>query len=151
MAFEEPTILYTGDRSYNDKYERLQLEQGEYQGRATFALRITWQAEDGTWRWSQARPSQTGKCWRSLNLKARELRELGEALIAAADSTPGEAIPRGGQQRSTTSDRRGAEPPRPTGQPGRQPTRREQQELDRFEGQRPAAKCSDFDDDDLPF
>lgn len=83
-AFEEPEVLATFDRSFGDKKERLQLERGEFKGRDTFALRVCWLAQDGSWRWSAQKPSESGKVWQKLNLKARELRELGEALIAAA-------------------------------------------------------------------
>lgn len=84
-TWREPTILATLDRSYGDKKERLQLEQGEYQGKKTFALRVAWLTPDGQWRWSAKKPTSTGKYWDVLNLKERELRELGEALIAAAE------------------------------------------------------------------
>ena len=100
MAFEEPTILATFDRSYGDKHERLQLEQGEYNGRPTFALRVCWQADDGSWRWSAAKLNDKGRAWQSLNLKARELRELGEALIAAAADAGEQRMGPPRQQRS---------------------------------------------------
>lgn len=93
MAFEEPEVLATLDRSYGDKHEELRLERGEYQGKPTFTLRLHWQAADGKWRWSSQKPTQSGKCWERLNIKQRELRELGEALIAAADDN-GSSMPK---------------------------------------------------------
>lgn len=88
MSFTEPEVLASFDRSWGDKKEELRLERGEYQGKPTFALRVSWQAGDGVWRWAQSKPNQNGKCWQSLNLKARELEELGRALIEAAHSKP---------------------------------------------------------------
>jgi hypothetical protein len=85
--FEEPEVLATFDRSFGDRRERLQLERGSYQGRATFSLRVCWETPEGQWRWSAAKPSASGKCFQSLNLKQRELCELGQALIKAAEET----------------------------------------------------------------
>lgn len=84
MAFEEPHVIQVFDRSYGDRKEELRFERGSYNGRDTFSLRLYWQGNDGKWRWAEQKPSQSGKCWQSLNLKAHELRELGEALIAEA-------------------------------------------------------------------
>jgi hypothetical protein len=95
-TFEEPTVIATFDRSFGERREQLRLERSEFNGWPVFMLRVLWQSEDGTWRWSQAKPSQSGKCWQAFSLKARELRELGEALIAASEGVLGE---RGGQQR----------------------------------------------------
>ncbi len=83
-AFQEPEVLATFDRSYDDKKDRLQLEKGEFKGRSTFTLRAVWLAQDGRWRWTAQKPSSSGKCWERLNIKGRELFELGEALIQAA-------------------------------------------------------------------
>lgn len=83
-AFEQPTVIATFDRSYGDKREELRFEQGEYQGKPTFSLRLYWQTPDGAWRWAAQKPTQSGKCWERLNLKGRELKELGEALIRAS-------------------------------------------------------------------
>ena len=93
MAFEEPEVLATLDRSYGDKKEVLRLERGMYQDKPTFALRVLWQTPGGQWRWSSQKPTQSGKCWWWLSIKQRELRELGEALIAAADDT-GSSMPK---------------------------------------------------------
>lgn len=93
MPFEEPEVLATLDRSYGDKKEVLRLERGMYQDKPTFTLRLHWQAPDGKWRWSSQKPTQSGKCWERLNIKQRELRELGEALIAAADDS-GSSMPK---------------------------------------------------------
>jgi hypothetical protein len=83
--FEEPTILAALDRSFGDRKEELRLEQGEYQGKPTYTLRLCWQGQDQKWRWSAAKPSATsGKCWQQLNVRAGELEALGKALIAAA-------------------------------------------------------------------
>lgn len=83
-AFEQPTVIATFDRSYGDKQEELRLEQGEWQGKPTYSLRLYWKAQDGTWRWATQKPTQSGKCWERLNLKGKELKELGEALIRAS-------------------------------------------------------------------
>jgi hypothetical protein len=92
--FEEPTVLAALDRSFGDRKEELRLEQGEYQGKPTYTLRLCWQGQDGRWRWSQAKPSQSsGKCWQQLNVRAGELEALGNALIAAARSGGSTAKP----------------------------------------------------------
>lgn len=84
MAFSEPEVIATFDRSWGDKKEELRLERGEYQGKPTFSLRLYWQTPDGAWRWAAQKPTQSGKCWERLNLKGKELRALGEALVAAS-------------------------------------------------------------------
>lgn len=94
MAFEEPETLATFDRTWKDKHEELRLERGEYQGKPTYTLRLYWQTPDGQWRWSAAKPTQSGKCWASLSLKGRELLDLGEALIAEAKASGVERVPR---------------------------------------------------------
>lgn len=86
MSFTEPEVLASFDRSWGDKKEELRLERGEYQGKPTFTLRVSWRGTDGNWRWAQQKPNDKGKCWQSLNLKQRELEELGRALIEAAHS-----------------------------------------------------------------
>lgn len=102
--FEEPEVLATFDRSFGDKKEQLRLERGEYQGKPTYSLRLYWQAADGIWRWASQKPTQSGKCWERLNLKAKELRDLGAALMAAAD---------GGSARPAQPDFRATNPTRP--------------------------------------
>lgn len=89
--FEEPTTLAKFDRSWGDKKEELRLERGEFQGKPTYSLRLYWQGQDGSWRWASQKPTASGKSWERINLKARELRELGAALLAAADGTPSES------------------------------------------------------------
>lgn len=84
MAFQEPEVIATFDRSYGDKREELRLERGEYQGKSTFSLRLYWQTPDGQWRWAAQKATTSGKCWERLNLKSRELKDLGEALIRAS-------------------------------------------------------------------
>ena len=90
MPFEDTQVIATFDRSWGDRKEQLQLERGEYNGKPTFALRVLWKTPDGQWRWSPKKPTANGKTWESLNLKARELRALGEALIAASSDAPTE-------------------------------------------------------------
>lgn len=121
MAYEEPEILIRLNRTYKDKAEALQLERGSFQGRSTFTLRQVWQppGDDG-WRWSRAREDSKGRCWASMSVKARELRELGEALIAAAEAEGGPSAA-------------ALQPPMPSGVARRPPTPREQRELDRFD------------------
>lgn len=99
MAFAEPEVIATFDRSWGDKKEELRLERGEYQGKPTFSLRLYWQTPEGQWRWAAQKPTTSGKCWERLNLKGKELRQLGEALIAAsqgASNDNGRARPRAG-------------------------------------------------------
>lgn len=84
MAFAENEVIATFDRSWGDKREELRLERGEYQGKPTFSLRLYWQTPDGAWRWAAQKPTQSGKCWERLNLKQKELRDLGNALLHAA-------------------------------------------------------------------
>jgi hypothetical protein len=93
MAFEDPEFLATFDRSFGDKKEELRLERGSYQGKTTYTLRVYWQTPDGSWRWSAQKPTQSGKCWERLNIKARELRDLGAALMHAADTMPAQSSP----------------------------------------------------------
>lgn len=100
MAFQENEVLATFDRSWDDRKERLQLERGSYNGKPTFALRVCWQADDNTWRWSQARLNDKGKAFQAMSIKARELRALGEALIQAAADIGKQRAGQPRQQRS---------------------------------------------------
>jgi len=84
MAFTDPEVLARFDRSYGDKKEELRIDRGEYKGVPTYTLRLYWQATDGTWRWNEQKPTQSGKCWERLNLKQRELEAIGLALIDCA-------------------------------------------------------------------
>lgn len=90
--FEEDEILvrcvreaYGEDADRNAPRNGIQLERGEYQGYNTYCLREVWEPERNEWRWSQMRRSQSGKVWSRMGIKRRELREIGEALIRAAD------------------------------------------------------------------
>lgn len=103
--FEEPEVLAAFDRSFGDKGEELRLERGEYQGKPTFTLRVYWKTPDGAWRWSAQQPTQSGKCWKFMSLKGRELQKLGEALIAASR---GEAAPANDNRRPASPQRRRA-------------------------------------------
>jgi hypothetical protein len=94
MAFEDPEIIARFDRSYGDKKEELRLERGMYQDKPTYTLRLYWQTPDGSWRWSSQKPTTSGKCWERLNLKARELRDVGAALMLAADDMARAPAPR---------------------------------------------------------
>jgi hypothetical protein len=87
MAFEDPDILAKFDRSFGDKKEELRLERGTYNDKPTYTLRLYWQTPDGSWRWASQKPTTSGKCWERLNLKAKELQAVGEALIRAAKDT----------------------------------------------------------------
>lgn len=98
MAFAEPEVIATFDRSWGDKKEELRLERGEFQGKPTYALRLYWQTGDGQWRWAAQKPTQSGKCWERLNLKSRELRELGEALVRASQGANDNAEIRGSKR-----------------------------------------------------
>lgn len=110
MAFEEPHVIKAFDRTFNDKHEELRFERGEYQGRPTYTLRLYWQTPEGQWRWSAAKPSSTGRCWQALNLKGRELLELGEAMIAEAKAQgveqagPPQAVPRRQSRKAAQAD-----------------------------------------------
>jgi hypothetical protein len=110
MPFEEPDVLATFDRSFGDKKEQLRLERGSYEGKPTYTLRLYWQGGDGVWRWGQQKPTQSGKCWERLNLKARELRDLGAALMLAADSAPAPTPSPRQQHREATRPTTFAEP-----------------------------------------
>ncbi len=128
---EEPEILAESDRPYGDRRERFVLEKGEWRGKPTYALRLLWQNDAGAWRWSPAKADSKGRCWASLNLKAAELRQLGLALTAEADEL----------------ERAKNEAPRPTGERRRDPTPREQRELDRFDQEHQPIHR----DEDIPF
>jgi hypothetical protein len=82
--FREPKVLWQVERVGG---ERLQLEQDEYNGRPTFALRRLIHTPNG-WRWSKIQPDAKGRAWAVLRLKPEDLRELGAALIAAAGGLP---------------------------------------------------------------
>lgn len=84
--FEEPECIWRADRSWKGKHEELRLERGSYEGHATYTLRVFWRTDDGQMRWSQAKPTSSGKCWASLNLKSRELASLGALLLAESQS-----------------------------------------------------------------
>lgn len=83
--FTEPETLWESDRTFGEKAELIRLEKGEYNGKSTYSLRVLFKNRDGEWRWSQARADGKGRCWASLNLKAKELKELGEALLREAN------------------------------------------------------------------
>lgn len=83
-GFVEPDCIWRSDRSWQQKGEELRLERGEYQGKSTYKLRLYWRTDDGSWRWSQARATQSGKTWAEFGIKARELESLGTALLAEA-------------------------------------------------------------------
>lgn len=109
MAFAEPEVIATFDRSFGDKKEELRLEKGEFQGKPTFSLRLYWQTPEGGWRWAAQKPTTSGKCWERLNLKGRELRQLGEALITASsyvanDNSRGRPAARGGSLPANVND-----------------------------------------------
>lgn len=132
--WQEPEVIWRSDRSWKEKGEEVRLERGEYQGHSTYKLRLMWRTDDGSWRWSQARETSSGKTWAEFGLKQRELESLGKLLLAEAKSpqpaidvsTPLAAGP-------VTSSRM------PSGQPRRAPTAREQAELDKFD-----AECGDI-------
>lgn len=135
--FQNDEILWTGDRAFGDKKDRVQLEQGEYNGKPTFCLRETWCTPDGEYRWSQVRPDKNGKYWARFQLKAGELRSLGEALIAAANVADA-ATPR---QRPNGQD----------GQSRRQASPKEQKEINRYEQATRGLPPADHGEDDIPF
>lgn len=161
MAFTEPDIIFRADRSYQESEEELRLERSEWQGKDVYRLRVVWKTPDGQWRWSQARPSSTNRYWQEFNLKARELRALGELLIAEADGQqqaldPSEPIAAGAPKAS--GSRR--PPPGLDGQPRRAASPREQREQQRHDGEvqqrrsapRQPTAPQDFDSDDgIPF
>lgn len=117
MPFTEPNILWSNDRTYNDKKELVRLEQDEYNDRLTFTLRVCWSPEDDQWRWSQSRPDRNGKYWDAFRVREEELRSLGKALIAAADQFSQRAASGGKPQanRAAPAPARGAR--RPTAPP----------------------------------
>lgn len=88
MPFEEAEVLASFDRTWGENKEELRLERGTYKDKPTYTLRLCWQAPDGMWRWAKQKPTQSGNCWERLNLKAAELRALGQALLDAAEGAP---------------------------------------------------------------
>lgn len=131
QPFDEPKVLADFDRSFGERHERLVLEKGEYRGRPTYCLRVLWRNQAGEWRWSAAKPSSTGRTWQALNLRARELRALGQSLLAEAEEM----------------ERVGAPTAAPTPRTRRRPSPREQRELERFEAEHTPFKG----DSDIPF
>lgn len=133
--FQEPEVLAELDRSFGENRQRLVLEKGTFRGRSTYCLRVLWQNDAGEWRWQPAKPSSKGNTWQALNLKAKELRQLGLAFTAEADEL----------ERESTAQRAATEPraTRP-----RSPTARKQRELDRFDDGQPPFRGTDGD---VPF
>lgn len=101
MAFDDIHTLATLDRSWGDRKEELRFERSEFKGKPTYALRIYWQTPDGAWRWSPQKPTAAGKHWASFNLKAAELRELGEAMVQASVTVPTERSGRSGPRKGS--------------------------------------------------
>jgi hypothetical protein len=130
QPFDEPKVLADFDRSFGERYERLVLEKGEYRGRPTYCLRVLWRNQAGEWRWSAAKPSSTGRTWQALNVRARELRALGQVLMAEADE-----LERGGAPAAAPAPRTKRASPR------------EQREIERFEAEHPPFKGGS----DVPF
>lgn len=83
--FVDNDCIWLSDRSWGERGEQLRLERGTYQGRLTYTLRLFFRTQDGAWRWSQPKPSSSGKVWASLSLKQRELADLGRVLLAEAE------------------------------------------------------------------
>jgi hypothetical protein len=118
--FTEPETLATFDRSWKGQKEQLRLERSEFNGRPVYTLRLYWQNEAGEWRWQPAKATANGRYWQALTLKAKELRELGLALVAEADELEYQRV--------------GTQPAaEPRGLQSRKPSEREQGELDRFD------------------
>lgn len=130
MAFEEPVVLWEADRSYGDKEEKIQLEQGSYNGRATYTLRQLFKTQDGNWRWARAREDKQGRYWASMSLRDKEFQELAAALLNAAsggraDRLRGQAERAGGKTQPASASKAATKPKR--------------------------AVTDDFDDEDIPF
>jgi len=133
-TFREPETLAFFDRVWNGQREQLRLECSEYKGHPFYTLRLYWQNEDGDWRWQRAKPSSAGRYWAALNLKPKELHQLGLALLQEA----AELVHR------EQSEAYKAEPPR---RASRVPRAREQAALDAFDRDHPPRR----DDPDIPF
>lgn len=134
--FREPETLAFFDRIWDGQREQLRLEASEYKGHAFYTLRLYWMTEAGDWRWQRAKPSSAGKYWACLNLKAKELHQLGLALLQEA----AELVHR----EQSGAYKAGAEPPR---RASRAPTAREQTALAAFDREHPPMR----DDPDIPF
>jgi hypothetical protein len=157
MAFVEPDIIFRADRTYNDSEEELRLERSEWQGKDVYRLRVVFKTQEGQWRWSQARPSSTQRYWQEFNLKARELRALGELLIAESEAQqqaldPNEPIAEGAPKAS--GSRR--PPPGLDGKQRRAPAPREQRAMAEYDqaqnrNRRVPVSGPDQEDDDIPF
>jgi len=96
----EPEILADFDRSSGGS-ERLLLERGEWRGRPVYRLRIVCQNAERQWSSAPAKADSDGQCWAALPIRARELRELGLALVAEAEEEPQVALPNGAPRRET--------------------------------------------------
>lgn len=132
--FREPETLAFFDRIWDGQREQLRLEASEYKGHPFYTLRLYWQNADGDWRWQRAKPNAKGHYWACLNLKAKELHQLGLALLQEAAELA----------HREQSDAYKAEPaPRAS----RTPRAREQAALAAFDRDHPPRR----DDPDIPF
>jgi hypothetical protein len=136
-TFREPETLAFFDRVWNGQREQLRLECSEYKGHPFYTLRLYWQNEDGDWRWQRAKPSSAGRYWAALNLKPKELHQLGLALLQEA----AELVHR----EQSAAYKAQAEPAAPRS--SRTPTARERAALDGFSREHPPMR----DDPDIPF
>ena len=134
--FREPETLAFFDRSTNGQREQLRLEGCEYKGHAFYTLRLYWMTEAGDWRWQRAKPSSAGKYWAALNLKPKELHQLGLALLQ-------EAAQLVHRQQSDAYKAQAEAAPRAS----RAPSAREQAALAAFGREHPPMR----DDPDIPF
>jgi hypothetical protein len=108
--FKQDEVLWESDRSFGEKAEQLRLEKGEYQGKPTYSLRLMFKNRDGDWRWSQVRADSKGRHWASLNLRAKELPGLLEALQREIEGNRAGALRDQAQKAEGKAARRRAEP-----------------------------------------
>lgn len=144
--FIQDDTIWRTTRSYEGKHDVLELQRGEYQGHPTYTLRELWVTPEGELRWAKTRPSKKGDCWSAMKLKSKELESLGKLLLAEARSHQ-PALER--WVHPITPGGASSGPPEaryPSGQAKRQPTPREQKQLDSFD-ERPKFES----DEDSPF
>lgn len=71
-----------------EKGDGVQLTRDTWKGRDYFTIRSTFLNQDGEPRWAQVREDKNGRHWAALKVRPEALRQLGEALITAADKLP---------------------------------------------------------------
>lgn len=71
-----------------EKGDGIQLAKDTWKGRDYFTIRSLFLNQDGEPRWAQVRADRNDRYWAALKVRPEAMRELGQALIDAADKLP---------------------------------------------------------------